>query len=487
MTQENLQPNNAQYKRAIMILVDGARPDVLTKEIMKGNLPNIQKYFVTKGTHKTMLTCFPSTTGPAYLPYLTGCFPGTCNIPGVRWFDKIAYAKKGWGFKSFRSYCGLETRYFDTDMNPNIKTAWDIYSHGKNIIGGVTKGIKEENDKTKKKRSLYYYYSHLTDRWAFIDQIASRELVKTIKQKYFDFIFTVFPAVDEYSHRSSCVHERTLKAYHEFDQHLGKAIQELKDQDIYDETLIMIFSDHGLSDTHTHFDVGPWLEKEKKISTLYYTNIFKFRFQASTMVSGNGMCHVYLKGENGWGYRKTFEEISSTSVLLDEFRLRPEVDFVATQGADNSIHIQNDKGHSWFSFNKNTLKLSYFYDNSDPLSLFSTDSNTAEHDFSFDDSLKLTWDSPYPDIFMQLHQLFQTQRTGDIILSARKGFDFRVKFEHPIHKSSHGALLPEHMRVPLLMNHQIQTEHIRSVDLFPTMLKLTGKKIPEGIDGRCLV
>src|SRR3989338_7020903 len=96
-------------KRCILFLADGARPDVLQDELKKGHLPNLAHHFAEKGVFPSMVTAFPSPTGPAYLPYLTGLHPGPCNVPGIRWFDKDHYAKHGWGFKSFRSYVGLET------------------------------------------------------------------------------------------------------------------------------------------------------------------------------------------------------------------------------------------------------------------------------------------------------------------------------------------------------------------------------------------
>ena len=78
------------FKRAIVVLADGARPDVLNEQMSLGQLPHLAR-LVERGTNQAMLTCFPSTTGPAYLPYVTGCFPGTCNVPGIRWFDKARY------------------------------------------------------------------------------------------------------------------------------------------------------------------------------------------------------------------------------------------------------------------------------------------------------------------------------------------------------------------------------------------------------------
>ena len=475
------------YKRTLMILIDGARPDVLNAEMNKGLLPNMQAHFANRGVNQTMLTFFPSTTGPAYLPYLTGCFPGICNVPGVRWFDKIRYADKGWGFKAFRSYCGLETRLLNSDINPSIKTAWDIFPKAKNIMGGVTRGIKKGHDLTHPGRSLFYYYGHITNRWSFLDSLVAKKLIKLVSEDDFDFVFTVFPGVDEYSHRTSPIGRLTKEAYHQVDEHLGRVVDVLKKRNMYEDTLMIIFSDHGLSATDNHFDIGPWMEETKNIKTLYYSNLLKFNFEAAAMISGNSMCHLYFKGENGWGYRKSFEEISHTSLILDELRLRPEIDLIVSEGANGAVHLQNSLGHGFYHYDQQKDLIWYQFDHTDPLGLFKTGDPRLSNGFSMDEGLKITFNSNYPDVFMQMLQIFKSQRTGDVIVCAKEGYDLRVKYEHPLHKASHGGISPHHMKIPLLMNHPINNDMIRSVDIFPTMLKLVGKEIPEGIDGRCLV
>ena len=80
--------STARYDHAIVLLADGARADVLAEELAAGRLPNIARHLLERGASVPAVTSFPSTTGPAYLPFLTGCFPGTCNVPGIRWFDK---------------------------------------------------------------------------------------------------------------------------------------------------------------------------------------------------------------------------------------------------------------------------------------------------------------------------------------------------------------------------------------------------------------
>ena len=65
--------------------------DLFERLLAAGELPNIQKHVIDRGAYRRASSTFTSTTGPAHLPFLTGCFPGTANVPGYRWFDRAAY------------------------------------------------------------------------------------------------------------------------------------------------------------------------------------------------------------------------------------------------------------------------------------------------------------------------------------------------------------------------------------------------------------
>ncbi len=460
-------------------MADGARPDVLCQELNRGNLPNLARYLVEGGTFETILTAFPSTTGPAYLPYLTGCYPGTCNVPGIRWFDRAHYARHGWSFKSFRSYVGLETTLFNRDIKEEIQTAFSIYKNPVNILNNIFRGIPAGNNKTQHSRIWYIYYAHLTDHWSFVDSAVTKKIINSLDQDP-DFIFAVFPSIDEYSHRSSVFNPRVIQAYRDIDGHIGEVIAALKKKGWLEETLLVVVSDHGLSDTHTHFDVGPYLE-EKGMKTFFYTQIFKRNFKGATMVSGNGMCHVYLKHPDGWQRPCYYEDLTENGFLLEEFRNRPEIGLVACRGVDGSIHLLTSRGQGKFKVNNG--KIDYQFDRYDPLNLCL---KTYSLIMTIEESLDITLNSHFPDVFVQLDQIFSSPRSGDIILSANPGYDLRKRYEHPEHKASHGSLCPEHMKTPFLMSTRMIRKPKRSVDIFPTILELTGKKIPPSIDGRSL-
>ena len=123
--------------------------------------------------------------------------------------------------------------------------------------------------------------------------------------------------------------------------------------------------------------------------------------------------------------------------------------------------LNTDDGHYTYAFN-----------GADPLQL-----GLRHNRINRADSLKKTAESPFPDALEQLRYLFQSDRTGDIIVTAKPGYDLRGWREFPEHRSSHGALCKEHMAVPILSNvplSAISDGAARTVDLFPTVVEGLG-------------
>src|SRR5688500_7024646 len=107
-------------KRSILLLVDGLRPDVAERELVAGHLPNLAS-LTRRGGAGRGITVFPSTTSVAYLPFLTGCLPGTCNVPSIRWLDRQRYAGRWWSDReAVRSYCGYQAGMLDDDIAPDV-------------------------------------------------------------------------------------------------------------------------------------------------------------------------------------------------------------------------------------------------------------------------------------------------------------------------------------------------------------------------------
>ena len=103
--------------RAVIVLIDGARVDVLRDLLHRGHLPNLARWVIETGGLRTGTTVFPSTTGVAYIPFLFGRYPGSVDIPGIRWLDRRG-AGGGWReqWRAARSYCGVQGGWLNTDI-----------------------------------------------------------------------------------------------------------------------------------------------------------------------------------------------------------------------------------------------------------------------------------------------------------------------------------------------------------------------------------
>ena len=80
-----------------MILADGAKAETFESLLEAGDLPEISEHVVERGSYRRGTSVFTSTTGPAHVPLLSGCYPGTVDVPGYRWFDRDRYRGRGPG------------------------------------------------------------------------------------------------------------------------------------------------------------------------------------------------------------------------------------------------------------------------------------------------------------------------------------------------------------------------------------------------------
>ena len=108
-------------------------------------------------------------------------------------------------------------------------------------------------------------------------------------------------------------------------------------------------------------------------------------------------------------------------------------------------------------------------------------------DATADETYDLTIDTDYPDSIVQIAHLASAPRSGEIILSAARNWDFRSKHEPIPHVSAHGALHREHMVVPLLSNRPLSGTPRRTTDVMPSALTALGRPVPPGLDGQSFI
>ena len=461
------------------MLIDGARPDVMQELLASGTLPHIEREIVRQGTFRVASSCAPSTTGPAYLPFLTGCFPGTINIPGIRWLDKAQFQAKPLGLSRMRSYNGIEGPLLNRDLSPSCKTLFEIFERPFNIFSMITRGLPKGHNLTRLSKPFAYTYAHLTDQWGFVDRIAARRLVYALDQNP-DFIFAVFPNVDSFSHLFHPFHDKTIAAYRFIDRTVGKVTSALKTTGRWDDTLLILTSDHGLTATHHHLDLAMHFER-RKISTLVYPIVWKRNPRVSVMISGNAMGQVYCLDIPS-------EEVCNEHLIRkvlgaawDDLFEQEALDFVIWRENRAQYIIQNSRGRAHIA--KHEAGLSYVPVTADPLGY-----GSISEPLTRGEALAATFDSRYPDALVQIDQLFAAPRCGDFVVISKNDYDLRRTYEWPEHHASHGSLCREHMRVPLVYNQCGWDERpARTADVFSTVLDWTGRQSVGKTDGASLL
>ena len=487
------------FKRFVFIIIDGAPYTIFKGLLENGDLPNIKKYVVDPGSLNKAVSVFPSTTGPAFIPFFMGLYPGTVNIPGIRWLSKSKFHTPH-RFKrpGVCSYMGLDGLRFEADLPSGFPTLFNFFSPVSNIYNLLARGCPPAKNLTRWIKPFVYTYAHFSHRWRFVNRIAIRQFHKAIEAGD-KFVMCLFPAVDTFSHLSDIQSPQVLQTYREIDTAIGDLVHTLQKANTLKETLILITSDHGMTDTHTHIDVPQHLD-DGGWRCLHYPKVWRQGTVSASMVSGNGMTHLYFKNSGkgkGWGERAPFEQLCQMGVINSLIELEG-LGLVAGQSETGDIIVQSRGGQGKISCHlqetnhenpqgvptafksADALRFSYQFTGTDPLGY-----GVHYKNLSSRDALRETYDSPYPDGIVQLWQIFKSERTGDLVLSAESGYDLRARYEVPEHHATHGALIAEHLHIPLVTNYPIAEQCIRSVDVFPTVLNLCGHKVAlHHIDGR---
>jgi hypothetical protein len=465
--------------RCFLLLVDGLRPDVADTRLAAGDLPNLQA-MLADGGRATAITGFPSTTSVAYLPFLTGCAPGHCDIPSIRWLDRSAYRGRWWRDRAaVRSYCGYQASMLDGDISPGVRTIFELVPESVGIFTPVARGLSPQRDPSRAERQVWGSVAHVAKWHQPSDDSVSRHLLRAAEGEW-RFVFAQFPAVDGYTHQSGHDSPPVHRALRKVDATIGQLRRRLRQRGRLDESLILLVSDHGASPVHTHLDLADWF-RARGVPTLSHPVIWERRPRAAVMVAGNGSAMVYARpGEprqNRWPVERLLrpETFGGRCNPVADLIREAAVAFVAGESEWGGIWIASSEGEA--SLRGRGGEIHYQPSSGDPLMMGGSWSGSSR------EWLERTWNGTYPDAPFHLMDQFRSHRAGDLLVIAREGYDFRARFELPEHRSGHGSLIRLHMQTPVWSSQPIPDLPLRTVDLFPAMLHWLGVAVPQGIDG----
>ena len=465
--------------RCLLLLVDGLRPDVAEASLAAGALPHCAA-MLRQGGRTRAITVFPSTTSVAYLPFLTGCTPGRCNIPSIRWLDRNAYAGRWWKERAaVRSYCGYQAPLLDGDIAPEVRTIFQLEPGSIGIFTPIARGLPGPRDPSRGARRFWGALAHFAQWHQPSDDAATRHLLRAVDGPA-RFVFAQFPAVDGYAHQSTPDSALVHRALRKVDNTLGRVRDRLRERGELESTLLLVVSDHGASPVHTHVDLADWF-RARGIPTLSHPVLWERDPRAAVMVAGNGSAMVYARPGVPRPHRWPIERLrradafGSDPNLLQRLVDEPAIALIGAESADGGVWVGNETGGARLSRTGPTI--SYQPLDGDPLGL-GRPVTASDREW-----LENTWDAPFPDAAYHLLDQFRARRTGDLVVIAHEGYDLRARFEVPEHRAGHGSLVRAHMQTPVWSNHPVPLGPLRTVDLFPAVADWLGIPMPAGIDG----
>lgn len=200
-----------QVEHIILVIIDGVRSDIL----LQADTPTFDMLAGEGSYTWNAWTVFPSETGYAIPSLLAGSTPDVHNAAGFQYWSDVE-------------------SIFEVFERSGLPTA---------VIGGSTmtySGIEPTY-------STGYYYRG--DQDAHSADLAIEWLVE---HKPF-LIYVYNPVPDRMGHAHGHDSAEYRGAIENADYHISRLVQALKDQGVYDRTLIVITTDHGMTGTsHSH-------------------------------------------------------------------------------------------------------------------------------------------------------------------------------------------------------------------------------------------
>jgi len=460
----------------VVIVADGARPDMLAAAMDAGTLPALNR-MRNEGGFYTLTSAFPSVTGPAYTPFLMGRYPGPVGLPGLRWYDRARTTSRLPG--NSRSYVGLEMRFVDKDLDPNAPTIFELVPTSLAALNVIGRGLSRRDRIGRGvgfvARAARTHFRGNVRGWLAIDRDVGAEVADEIHRKSPDFVFAALTGIDKTSHSAGHDAPIVQEALRIVDETAAGIRERAERAGRWDDMHLWVVSDHGHSRVSQHEDlVG--LVRTTGLRTIAHPWVYRMGADAAVMVSGNAMAHIYLdldKRERPWWPSNNSKWQKLAELLLS----RPSVDLMILPRSPNECVVCG-RGRGTALMRWNAAGISYEPLTGDPL-------GTGEQRYlDPHEAYEACIATDYPDALVQIAHLVGAERSGEIILSASRDWDYRAKYEPIPHVSSHGALHREHMLVPLLVNRPVPGLPRRTVDVMPSALKALGIETPPGLDGQ---
>lgn len=505
-------PEDAPKTGAIVFMIDGLNRDVFAELLAAGRLPNFQKYFIDRGLYiERAVVSVPGITIVNETSLVTGLFPGHHGITGNTWFDRNHLLWRN--YECHDSKNAVDSDYAAATIFERLGNA-TTFSLFHQVHRGATKFTENW---TSAGPPYFFGWYGLVDRitlWRF-------DLVAEVARKrgawpVLTFVYQLTPDMEAY--RSGVSSGDYRWGIEHADAHIGRILRDLESAGLLDQLVLALVSDHGTMDITRRWSVRDHLRKTLGLNAAmeweveapkFETRLDRYAKFSCVTSRGDRYWALYLrkpKSDAGraakpdfedWLPRPTVAELKDYPTsdgrrlnLIDELLKAEAVDTVACADGPGRVLLTTKTGAVELAAEAGRKAYrARVIAGEDPLGYRGTPAEALLDGQPHDDLawLRLTADTPYPDLAPQMLAYFEGPRAADLAVFATPGWNFG--FEN---KAGHGGLHPTEMFVPMILAgpgvpHERRTEPARTVDLMPTLLHLLGRPVPTDIDGRNLL
>lgn len=481
-----------------IIMVDGLSQDVFQKALKDNHLPHLQSLMARSSYIENGIGSFPSMTGYAFYPFITGVDATKSGILGLRWFDRSI------DVGNLRNYVGRSNVYMNQDVTDSIKTIFELsgneytssinsymnkgvadarmtgWTHttakfeGKSIFGPM-RAIPVVGDQLAKD-----HFQHETE----VMQMAEKQLAQNPKVQW---ITLPSPDASHHVFGMTPTYDRLLR---HIDSLIGQFVQTIDSLGQSDTRLIAIVTDHGISDVHQNLHMEP-LAKEKIGLDLIRGNAVNYRSMVLDtpledfvdkdgywVINGNLAAYLYMRnpslsGSESWRNNLSYSELTDytkdgKSINIPEsFAALEGIELVIYRRDSSTIHIQNKDGYA--TIRKDSIGYNYQVVSADPL-LYEKH-GLIDTSLTKEEWINRTIEAKFPDAVYRLYSLMEAPNIGDLVLTSEEGYDLAKDYEVIVndYKGGHGGLRADQLRVPYILHVPNQEgqkiDHMRSEEV----------------------
>ena len=315
-----------------IILIDGLSQDIFQKAVEENKIPNL-KALLKEGTYvKNGIGSFPSMTGYAFYPFITGVDAPKSGILGLRWFDRSLDTG------NLRNYVGRTNVYMNHDITDSVKNIFELSGEAytasinsymnKGVDDGQMTGWAHTTAKFEGKsifgpmRSIPLvgeelaknHFQHETE----VINLAKQQLEKNPKVQWI-----TLPSLDA-SHHVFGMTENYHKLLVHIDQLIGDFRNTIDSLGQNKNRMLVVITDHGISDVEKNIDIEPIVLQEMGLD-LIRGNAVNYRSMVLDtpleefvdkdgywVINGNLSAYLYMRDPFKTGTHSWRKNLSST-------------------------------------------------------------------------------------------------------------------------------------------------------------------------------